>query len=1394
MNHKIQTKILAALATLLLMLQGLPAATLLLTNSDIAMPGAGGLWSSGANWLGGVAPGPGDTVVLSNSVPALAAVTSPNVGGYYTYVKGLAPDYGWTNQFDGPMPATSMVDSMTIGALWVAHTNSYFGWVVGNQATNEGAHDIYITNQLNIVSSVPRDLFHIYSNTVAVGTGFDFANMLAYATIQGPGSLNVTNPVGCLWVGQGSQTVGTATTTHAAILDMTGLNTFNCVLSNLCIAADFNTVNSGTDPNLTGYARPQGCLFLALTNYITLLDTNMPAYIVGFENNNNGSSFCISNCLGLVNYINCDQILVGGPKTSFSAGGMFFMPGYNTVAPLTNCYAKFRNIDGVSRQTAWALGDDSLSLGTTTTTYGKMDFTRGGVDALVDTIYLGRGGLPLVTSGIGVGNLIVGAGTTNLTVIDVNQMEVGDMLNPTAPCQGQFTVYSNATLNVNNYIRLINVPPGVTNSSTTRGFMFVYGGTVNVSGNILNNASPGGGFSLLYVSYGGTLNMQPAVAKPAGNISVCTLQLSKGTLTNFATLNVSNLVVLAPNTDFALGAGQALSPAGLGIGASLYIGQTNLAPGTTYPQLDGTILTNNGNGLVSLSLSNSALVMDVGSSSDAINVSGALNLAGVNQIYVNPVAGFGAGTYTILTYNTNPTWVDYNGNPNYGLNGSVTSQLVAGGPITNSAYTVTFDSSTPGLIKMIVGSSGSTSLTWAGGGSGNIWDVVGVNNWKNGATPSAFYQFDAVTFDDTGSATLPVNLSTTVNPSAVNCNASKNYIITGAGQIAGTAALVKNGTGSLTLVQSNSYTGGTTITSGTLRLGDGATVTGAVGPGPVAVGGTLAIAVPTNQVQRFYNILSGSGQLAVEGPGTVMLSLTNTGFTGTFKVSGGVLAPSALAAFIATTPASSKQIYVTNSGTLDINGLAMSNYVTISGTGLNGNGALVNTGPGQGNSLMQVFLGGNAAVGGLSRMDLNNVGSVTPGGVTGNGYTLTKLGTNCVSLFNSATNNWTNGFGAVTVSAGVLRLQNGTVLSSNPAMPLTVAGGATFELNNVWQKAPVIVTATLLDGACLYGTGGTGTNINGSVFTNVQANLFTGPITLNGTDVMDTTTNSLLQVNGVIGGGGNLTKGIGSHSSSATTAFSTGTGTLVLGGANTFTGNLTIQTGTLVLTNGGSVAAAANIILAGGVLDAGRRTDGTITVGVGQTLSGIGSVLGTVVVPTNAFLVPGILLSNLGSSVLAGTTTMAITKTNGVTGSSWYGVSGSLKLGGKLTVGFTGSGLAVGDKFQLFSAGTISSNFTAVTLPSNVVWTDNTKVDGSITVASLVTQPATPPVLAAGVTNGVITLSWPGNYSSYVLQGQTNSTTIGLSTNWVTIPTTGNTVSLPVNPLNPSVFYRLLSN
>lgn len=72
---------------------------------------------------------------------------------------------------------------------------------------------------------------------------------------------------------------------------------------------------------------------------------------------------------------------------------------------------------------------------------------------------------------------------------------------------------------------------------------------------------------------------------------------------------------------------------------------------------------------------------------------------------------------------------------------------------------------------------------------------------------------------------------------------------------------------------------------------------------------------------------------------------------------------------------------------------------------------------------------------------------------------------------------------------------------------------------------------------------------------------------------------------------------------------------------------------------------------------------------------------------------------------------------------------------------------------------------------------------------------ATPPQLSCSLNNGQLQLAWPGDHTGWLLQIQTNSSGVGLGTNWVTLPGSGQNdqYPAPVASTVQSVFYRLLS-
>ncbi len=120
----------------------------------------------------------------------------------------------------------------------------------------------------------------------------------------------------------------------------------------------------------------------------------------------------------------------------------------------------------------------------------------------------------------------------------------------------------------------------------------------------------------------------------------------------------------------------------------------------------------------------------------------------------------------------------------------------------------------------IEGLRDATDLVW-NGAAGKTWDLANVQNFSLYEDPTStnnmFVTGDNVFFTDEG-AQLSVELKGNMEAGTINVNSSKNYVFTGSGSLVGNTSLVKDGTGTLTINNDNTYTGGTRISGGTLKV------------------------------------------------------------------------------------------------------------------------------------------------------------------------------------------------------------------------------------------------------------------------------------------------------------------------------------------------------------------------------------------------------------------------------------------------------------------------------------------------------------------------------------------------------------------------------------------------
>ncbi len=224
---------------------------------------------------------------------------------------------------------------------------------------------------------------------------------------------------------------------------------------------------------------------------------------------------------------------------------------------------------------------------------------------------------------------------------------------------------------------------------------------------------------------------------------------------------------------------------------------------------------------------------------------------------------FGGGTATAGNAN-----ITNNGNTNF-FQGS-------------SAENATITTNEAGLTRFFGESTGgnATFITNAGG----VFDMSGLGTFPDsGEPPVSVTGMTAGSIAGAGAYFLG---SKQLTVGSNNLSTTVSGIIQDGGSSGGVGgSLVKVGTGTLTLSGANTYTGGTTISVGTLQLGDGGT-SGSI-LGDVTDNGTLAF--KRSDILTFPGVISGSGGLSQLGSGTTILTANNP-YTGGTTVTAGTLA------------------------------------------------------------------------------------------------------------------------------------------------------------------------------------------------------------------------------------------------------------------------------------------------------------------------------------------------------------------------------------------------------------------------------------------------------------------------------------------------------------------------
>jgi hypothetical protein len=467
-------------------------------------------WSDGLNWSSGVAPGANGPASFTTTASASVSALSTAGGGPGALV---------------PSSINNVVDA-NFSILQLSYAN-----------TNGTYHNTYVSDNSSL---------NVTLDGLTVGSpSADFGNTSGNVTISGPaGALNVTNSNSIIYVGLGD---GSPASTAHAVLDMSGLGTFNANVANFFVGV------GGYNSGMTTALQPVGTVYLAESNYITASSSSPGANdftpvafeigdagdaqtTAGFENGISSSLY-----LGRTNTVFTDYLSVG---RQWGSGGIFFNPAF------ANSTAYFRGVNG-GPIISWNIGDGVKNSLTGGGGAGTNDFTGGAIDILVNTMNVGKNSPNSGATSTAVsGTLTFNAGTlaANTLNASVNSPNI----------DGNIYDYAVGTINVNGTGLLVagNLNLGVTTGPAVgtppSATLNINGGTV-----FANNLLPGinGTVSTVNIN-GGLMTVSNTVGSSAAPLTI--LNLTNATL-GLGTSSGAGIYVGALNLDGVGGASNAVN-------------------------------------------------------------------------------------------------------------------------------------------------------------------------------------------------------------------------------------------------------------------------------------------------------------------------------------------------------------------------------------------------------------------------------------------------------------------------------------------------------------------------------------------------------------------------------------------------------------------------------------------------------------------------------------------------------------------------------------------------------------------------------------------------------------------------------------------------------------------
>lgn len=594
---------------------------------------------------------------------------------------------------------------------------------------------------------------------------------------------------------------------------------------------------------------------------------------------------------------------------------------------------------------------------------------------------------------------------------------------------------------------------------------------------------------------------------------------------------------------------------------------------------------------------------------------------------------------------------------------SVSGVTVMAPVLADQGVASSFGTAAAAISTIGITANGMVSYTGAGASTNRAWNISSGTLSNDGSGALALSGAMAIT----GTATLGGSFSGVANSIA--------------SVISGTGALAVNGTGTWMLTGANTYTGGTTISAGTLQLGNGGT-TGSI-VGDITDNGTLAF--NRSDAVTFAGAVSGAGTLSQSGSGTTTLSGNSGAFSGGTSVTDGTLFVNGTLGSAGSTTSVSHGGTIGGTGTLG-GSVSISDGVLAPGDApgtltINGDLSLTHAStlnyefgqPGVAGGPLNdlTVVGGNLTLAGTLNVAASPGGTFSPGvyrifqyggTLTDQGLTLGSVPTPNLYVQTSVTNqvNLVNTTGlTLNYWDGALGPKNNGVVNGGNGIWQGASG------NDNWSDASGTVNAPFSNGAFAVFMAQPGhvtvdnslgqAGVSGMQFASDGYSIDGGSIVLTGSP------DSTIRVGDGSAAGAGYTATIDSVLAGTARLVKTDLGTLVLGGSNTYTGGTAINGGVLQVAGDASLGAATGTLsFDGGTL----RTTATFSTARDTTLNAAG---GTFETQTGTFTQGGI-IAGTGALTKTGTGTLSLTADNSYTGGTTV-AAGILQLGNGGTSG-----------------------------------------------------------------------------------------------------------------------------